>query len=74
VAPLLDFWRDYAARIAQRQTTLWLGLIYLAVVGPTWLVSRLAGRRFFVEPGDPAGYWRPRPAAPRTLTELRRMG
>jgi hypothetical protein len=68
------FWREYGALIAERQTTLWLVLVYLGLIGPTWLFSRVVGKRFFAEPHPGAVYWQQRQPGPRTIAEMRRMG
>jgi hypothetical protein len=72
--PIWSFWRAYAHRIAERQTTLWLCLVYFLIVGPTWATARLAGKRFFPRPRPGASTWVDRPPAARTLADLRRMG
>lgn len=71
---LLAFGRAYGTAIGRRQTWIWLALVYVAIVGPTWLAARLTGRRLLDAPADGASSWRPRPPAPRTVAELRRMG
>jgi hypothetical protein len=63
-----EFWRVYGRLIAERQTTLWLWIIYVGVVGPTWLAWRLVGHSEF------GGRWRARPKTPATLADLRRLG
>lgn len=44
-------WRDYATMIGERQTTLWLCVVYYCFVAPTWVLSRVLDKRFFVRPG-----------------------
>lgn len=72
--PLAGFWREYAKLMAEHQTTLWLWLLYVIVIGPTWFIARVAGKRFFVRAGVGATYWVARPTSPATIASLRSMG
>jgi hypothetical protein len=74
VFELLSFWRHYASRIADRQATIWLVVVYVAIVGPTWLVRQALGRRAFRPADRSAARWHTCRPLPRTMAELRRMG
>lgn len=60
--------------IAERQTTLWLIVIYIVCVGPTWLILKVARQSNFVSPRDPSKFWTLRAPGPRTIAEMRRLG
>jgi hypothetical protein len=68
------FWREYGLLMAERQTTIWLCLVYVVLIGPTWVISRLSGKRFFAAPHVGDTYWVARPTGPRTLADMQKMG
>lgn len=65
-------WLVHARRIAEYQSAILLGLIYLVVAGPVWLVIRVTGRRLMPYGRDPGSTWLPRRSDPRTLADLER--
>lgn len=72
--PVLAFWHWYGRRLAERQVQLWLCLVYVGVVGPTWLVTRLARRSLFPRARANGSYWIARAPREHSLAEMRRMG
>jgi hypothetical protein len=74
LAAVWGFWREYGTLIAERQTTIWLVLIYVGLIGPTWLFARIVGKRFFVEARPGGMYWQHRRSELRTIADMRRMG
>jgi hypothetical protein len=74
VRPVLAFWRWYGRRLAERQAQLWLYLVYVGVVGPTWLVARLARRSLFPHARVDGSHWIERAPLQHSLAEMRRMG
>lgn len=68
------FWLEYAGLMAERQTTIWLWLVYGVLIGPTWLVTRAAGKSLFPRPGADGSYWVTRPVMRHDLAEMRKLG
>ena len=71
---VVAFWREYAAFMAERQTQIWLWLVYFVLIGPTWLVSRAVGRSFFPRPAPNGSHWIARRPMEHSLAEMRRLG
>jgi hypothetical protein len=71
---LWAFWREYGAMIGERQTTIWLWLVYFLVVGPSWAAARLTGQRLLPDDASSDRHWLERRPGPRSVAEMRRMG
>jgi hypothetical protein len=68
------FWRDYTDLVAHYQSLIWLGLVYVLVVGPTGLTMRLLGKPLLPSTfGHSGSHWRERPPVPRDLPAMRRL-
>lgn len=73
---ILNFWQAYAEKIAFYQTGVILTVIYVVIVGPIWLMSRLIGHQFLpILPKGAPSFWRPAHMGRiASIDELRKQG
>ena len=65
-------WLATAKRVGHYQGEISVGLVYLFVVGPIWLITRVSGKRLLPYGGARGSTWLPRRSDPRTLADLER--
>jgi len=66
-------WMALAAIISRVTTPVVLGLAYFALLTPTGLLRRLAGRRPLVRPRSAESVWLPRTPEARRRTDMERQ-
>jgi len=72
LGPVRRLWMALAAAISRVTTPVFLGLVYFAVLTPTGLVRRLAGRRL-ARPRHTESFWVARGVVAQQRTDMERQ-
>jgi hypothetical protein len=70
---IYEVWKAYAHRAGTYQSRVLLNLVYFVILGPFAGIGRLFGARLMDLSHAPGSTWLERPAADRSLNELRRQ-
>jgi len=71
---LRAWWMKFAELVAYVNTRVLLTVVYVVVIGPVWLVTRLLGKDFLDRGLTSDGtYWREREAGGHEMKDVRRQ-
>jgi hypothetical protein len=73
LGPVYRWWMALATALSRVTTPLFMGLVYFALLTPTGLMLRLAGRSQLVRPRSTRSFWVTRNPRARRRTDMERQ-